>query len=53
MLLRVLPFIPYCNLTNEMQDMIEGEIGSLPHFAQWSVLELQSQECALVSGDDQ
>ena len=39
--------------SNELQHIIPGEIGGLPQFTQWSLLELLDHESILLSGDDQ
>ncbi len=49
----ILRLICNCIPTNELQDVVEGEIRGLPQFSQWALLEMLEREFFLVSGDDQ
>ena len=49
----ILRLICNCIPTNEVQDVVDGEIRGLPQFSQWALLEMLEREFFLVSGDDQ
>ena len=38
--------------SNELQEHLEGDLRTLPHFGMWSALELMEQELFVWSGDD-
>ena len=38
--------------SNELQDVMEGDVGTLPHFCQWSGIELDMDEILICGSED-